>query len=69
MNHEEWDLLSNRGKVFTCISRNRRITAQMIAEEAHLSIRGVQKIVSELEKESYLKKYKVGRCNNYIILP
>ena len=69
MNHEEWDLLSNRGRVFTCISRNRSITAQMIAEEAHLSIRAVQKIVSELEKAGYLKRYKVGRCNNYIILP
>jgi predicted transcriptional regulator len=69
MNYEEWDLLSNKGKVFSCISRNPHNTAQKIAEEAQLSIRAVQKIIVDLEKGGYIKKYKTGRCNNYILLP
>jgi DNA-binding Lrp family transcriptional regulator len=68
MDHEEWDLLSNRGKVFACISRNQHSTAQVIAQEVHLSLRAVQKIIAELEREGYFKRYKTGRCNSYILL-
>lgn len=63
----KWTFFSNHGIVLAYIVKFPRSTAQEIAQETLLSIRGVQQIISDLEKDSYIEKRKDGRCNHYTV--
>lgn len=63
----KWTFFSNHGIVIAYISKFPQSTAQEIAQETLLSIRGVQQIISDLEKENYIEKHKNGRCNQYTV--
>lgn len=62
-----WTFFSNHGIILAYIAGAPRSTAQEIAEETLLSVRGVQQIICDLEKGAYIKKQKNGRCNEYTV--
>lgn len=65
----KWTFFSNHGIVLAYIAKFPQSTAQEIAQETLLSIRGVQQIISDLEKDGYIGKHKNGRCNQYTVHP
>jgi predicted ArsR family transcriptional regulator len=67
MQNKEWTFLSNHGKILVYLAKYQKNTAQVIAQEVGLSIRAVQQIIDDLERDGYLHRRKVGRCNHYII--
>jgi predicted transcriptional regulator len=67
MKKGEWTFLSNHGIVLGYIAKHPMATFQKIAQEAGLSIRGVQNIITDLEKAHYIEKHKEGRCNYYSV--
>lgn len=69
MNKGEWTFLTNHGRVLVYISKNPRSTTEEISRETELSLRGVQKIIAELEIAGYLARHKEGRRNYYLIHP
>jgi DNA-binding IclR family transcriptional regulator len=69
MKNREWTFLSNHGRVLAYIAKHPQSLTQEIAQEADLSIAGVQKIITDLEKGNYLARRKVGRRNHYTIRP
>lgn len=62
-----WTFLSNHGRVFVYLSKNSNSTTEIISREVGLSLRGVQKIITDLEKQGYVARHKLGRCNHYTI--
>jgi predicted transcriptional regulator len=64
-----WTFLSNHGRVFAYLARNQNNTTQVMAQEFGLSIRAIQKIITDLEKNGYIDRKKVGRRNNYSVHP
>jgi DNA-binding Lrp family transcriptional regulator len=65
MKKGEWAFLTNHGRVLAYLTKHPRSTAQKIAQDANLSIRAVQSIITDLEKEGYITRQREGRCNNY----
>ena len=69
MKKGEWTFLTNHGRLFSYIAKHPKSTAQGIAQEAGLSIRAVQKIITDLEKDGYITRHREGRCNRYTVNP
>jgi DNA-binding Lrp family transcriptional regulator len=69
MESKKWAFLSNHGRVFAYVCKNPTDTIQIIAQQLGLSVRAVQNIIEDLERDGYLSHLRVGRCNHYIILP
>ena len=69
MKKGEWTFLTNHGRVLTYIARNPEQTTQTIAQEAGITLRAVQKIITELEASGYLVRQKEGRRNRYAVYP
>jgi predicted transcriptional regulator len=69
MNKGEWTFLTNHGTLLAYIAKHPKSTAQHIAQEAGLSIRAVQNIITDLEKGGYIEKHREGRCNRYTVHP
>jgi DNA-binding IclR family transcriptional regulator len=67
MEKGKWTFLSNHGRVFVYLSKNPHSTTEMISREVGLSLRGVQKIITDLEKGGYVARHKQGRCNRYTL--
>lgn len=67
MKKKEWTVLTNHGRLLAYIAKQPHSTAQEIAQEAGLSIRAVQKIISDLERDGYIDRYKEGRRNRYTV--
>jgi predicted transcriptional regulator len=69
MKKKEWTFLTSHGRVMTFVAKHPRRTTEEIAQRAGLSVRGVQKIIADLDKAGYIARHKEGRCNRYIIHP
>lgn len=69
MRKGNWTFLSNHGRVFSYLTQHPQTTTQNMAQQAGLSLRAVQKIISDLEADGYIIRQKQGRCNRYIIHP
>lgn len=69
MKKGEWTFLTNHGRVLAYIAKNRQSTIQEIAQKASITLRAVQKILTELEEGGYIVRQKEGRRNHYIIHP
>ena len=67
MKKGEWTFLSNHGRVLIYIYNNPKSTAEEISHETELSLRGVQKIIAELEETGYIAHKKEGRRNLYTV--
>jgi len=69
MEKSRWTFLSNHGRVFVYIAKNPSTTQGTIAREVGLTLRGVQKIVSDLESAGYILRFREGRRNYYVVNP
>ena len=61
----DWTFLTNHAQVFLCIADNPRKTAREIADVVGITERAVQRLISDLEEEGYIKRFKTGRRNRY----
>ena len=69
MKKGEWTFLTNHGRVLAYIAKHPQSTTQEIAQEAGITLRAVQKIITELESRGYLARKKEGRRNRYTVNP
>ena len=69
MSESHWTFLSNYGRVFTFIAKHPQSTTRDIAAKAGITERSVQTIVTCLEAEGYIARYREGRCNRYVVHP
>ena len=67
MKRGEWTFLTNHGRVLAFIAKHPQSTTQEIAQEAAITLRSVQKIITELESEGYVFRKKEGRRNRYTV--
>ena len=65
MEKGKWTFLSNHGRVFVYLSQHHSSTTETISRDTGLSLRGVQKIIADLESGGYVEHHKEGRCNRY----
>ena len=64
-----WTFLSNHGRLFAYIARKRGGTMEVMARETGLCTRAVEEIIRDMEKDGYLARERVGRCNRYTLRP
>ena len=64
-----WTFITNHGLVLRYIYQNPTSTAREIADVIGVTERTTHKIISDLEREGYLSKRKVGRRNVYSVNP
>ena len=69
MKKGEWTFLTNHGRVLAYIAKHPQSTTQVIAHEAGITLRAVQKIITELESKGYIARKKEGRRNRYTVNP
>ena len=67
--NKEWTFLSNHGRVLAYVAKYPNKTTQETAEQARLSIRAVQHIISDLEDSGYIARHREGRRNCYTVHP
>lgn len=60
-----WTLLTNHGRLLLLIARHPDARLRELAEQAGITERSAQGIVSDLERAGYIRKEKVGRRNTY----
>ena len=60
-----WTLLTNHGRLLLLIARHPDARLRELAEQAGITERAAQGIVSDLERAGYIRKEKVGRRNTY----
>ena len=61
----EWSLLSTHGLVLLSVADKPEMTTREIADNLGMAERSVQRAVSDLDGEGYIKRQKVGRRNKY----
>ena len=61
----EWSLLSTHGLVLLSVADKPETTTREIADNLGVTERSVQRAVSDLDGEGYIKRQKVGRRNRY----
>ncbi len=66
---ESWTFLTNHAHVLLCIAGDAEILMREVATRVGITERAVQRIVSELEAEGYLVRYREGRRNRYEVVP
>ena len=64
-----WTFLSNHAHVLLCIAADPDVLLRDVATRVGITERAVQRIVSELEAEGYLLRYREGRRNRYEVVP
>lgn len=63
-----WTFLSNHAHVLLCVVRDPLIRVRDIALQVGITERAVQRILSDLEEGSVLKRERHGRRNHYEVL-
>ena len=63
----KWHFFSNHGHIIILLGHNPKLTLRKISLKVGITERATQKIISDLEKDGYLKISKVGRQNQYKI--
>ncbi len=61
----EWNFISNHGLVLIYITKHPRSTAREIASAVNVTEWTVHKIISDLERDGFVKRKREGRCNAY----
>jgi predicted HTH transcriptional regulator len=61
----EWNFISNHGLVLVYIAKHPRSTAREIASAVNVTEWTVHKIISELERDGFVKRKREGRRNAY----
>ena len=62
-----WTFLTNHGHVLVCVARDPDATIREIANHVGITERAVQKIVSDLEANETIARFRVGRRNRYVV--
>ena len=65
----EWTFITNHGLVLTYIAKHPQSTARDIATAIHITEWTVHRIITELEKNGYITRQRVGRRNVYNVNP
>mgnify|MGYP005722437449 CR=1 FL=1 len=60
-----WTFLSNHAHVLICLAQDPYIRLREVADLIGITERAVQKILSDLEAEGLVERYKEGRRNSY----
>jgi DNA-binding MarR family transcriptional regulator len=60
-----WTFLTNHAHVLLCIAAEPDVLLSDVATRVGITERAVQRIVSELEAEGYVVRYREGRRNRY----
>ena len=61
----DWTFLTNHGHVLLCLAQEPQLRIRDLASKVGITERAVQRIISELVREGYLKKAREGRRNHY----
>ncbi|MFC2034088.1 helix-turn-helix transcriptional regulator, partial [Chloroflexota bacterium] len=61
----KWKFVTNHGLVLASISKKQDKTAREISDEVSITERATHKIITDLEKDGYIIKTKVGNRNKY----
>lgn len=64
-----WTFLTNHARVLCLIAENPGMRLRDIAVRVEITERACQRIVAELEADGYLTHEKIGRRNQYHLLP
>ncbi len=60
-----WNFFTNYGHVIFLLSENPQMTLRDISSKVGITERATQTIITDLEKEGFIKITKVGRNNRY----
>lgn len=63
-----WTFLSNHAHVLILLARNPSMVLREVAMLVGITERAVQRIIADLEAESFIEREKVGRQNHYRVL-
>ncbi len=69
MSREGWTFLTNHGHTYLTLARHPSWRLRDVAAHLGITERAVQKIVTELVEDGYLTKERVGRRNEYCVIP
>lgn len=69
MSAGDWTFLTNHAHVLLCIARDPDIRLRDIAVGVGITERAAQKIVHDLADDGYVEVTRVGRRNQYRLLP
>lgn len=69
MSREGWTFLTNHGHVYLSLARNPSWRLRDVAAHLDITERAVQKIITELVEQGYLEKERLGRRNEYRVVP
>lgn len=69
MKKRPWTFLTYHGRILAYLAKHPQTTCRQIAQEAGLTERAVQKVISELAAEGYIVRHRQGRGNYYTIHP
>ncbi len=64
----KWTFLTNHAHVLIAISREPDARQRDIAYAVGVTVGAVQRIISELEAEGYIRSERVGRRNHYSVI-
>lgn len=60
-----WTFLTNHTHVLVCLAQNEAITLREVAQRVGITERAVHAIVTALEKEGVLERFRAGQRNRY----
>lgn len=60
-----WSFFTNHGHVLVCIANDPAIRGRDIAAAVGITERAIQTIISDLVREGYVTRTRVGRRNHY----
>lgn len=66
-NKTPWTFLTNHSHVLLCLVDDPEMRMRDIAIKVGITERAVQRIISDLADDGYIKRIKEGRCNHYKI--
>ncbi|GAA4708181.1 MarR family protein [Promicromonospora umidemergens] len=61
----DWTFLTNHARVLLCIARDDQMRLPQIADEAGITERATQRIITELERAGYLERNRDGLTGRY----
>lgn len=65
----EWTFITNHALVLASIAKNPDMTAREISDNIGITERTAHKIITDLDKDGYITKSRVGVKNTYRIHP
>ncbi|MCA9234743.1 MAG: MarR family transcriptional regulator [Planctomycetales bacterium] len=64
-----WTFLSNHAHVLICLHAQPELVLRQVAAQVGITERAVQRIVQDLEEGGFIERERVGRKNQYRVLP